>query len=894
MPDKASHEIFVLDDEQAVLDSAHNTFPKDVAWRLETTHLIRNNGPESLQKAIDALAQDPQSLLLIDSLPVTRDAQMRQRLASLTEDSTPRLAQIILCSWQPPGAFEADVEQFGLAHLRRLHKPLLWADILPDAREATGAKPAGGAKKSCASLRRRRLIRHSAGDYRVHPADSDATAFWPPPRFNTAEIDRLRQGEAVVQAHRGWLPWSGRDTAMDWYQLLTIAHRRNDDPSGPELLSQYALPRPESWQPPTPDDAVANLFSLMAEVGFHRGRYYEIDQLPDANGTFILQLTRANHSIVFEGKTQTAQAVLPVARVLQGDLLAHATQFITVYEEKKREKKIDELTYEVRQKCAEQGGDAADPDMMFWNALVGTQHLAARLDIPIYLKKLPDSRTQASPGLSRLAGWMIFDRLTESVAGTSTARVDATAATDFEAEKAQIEERIGIVESLLRQAIDQIRAEREKRQSRHSERQSQSRKEFRQRLGQAASRAEREQALVDFAMDAGGLAPKSQESSVIYARFDAATKSLTVTQDTTGQLLEQEFPISAHFALTRCADSKKLRVVPKWDDLPAAEKIHLADWQNLPGMDHERAKELCKWVAAEILTTVALPILSPGGSLLGVLLERHKRPYHFSRQRIDNLQSLVDTALPYLELDAALATADTWHGAVMHEIRSGIQTPYQSLHRLWQDASLSAAQRRAIRSALYAIEDLRDVSNLFLETIGKRDRRTRDFGHLLTDDWFAAIDDYGRYRADAWGGFKTWQAEYWPPGEPRPALAEPEKLTRVLRILVDNAFRYGKTETDSGVRLVTRQEASGVHITVGSDGAFSDSILRGNFRHTGDRLDLGGRSLRAHLGLSLANDLIHEHGQTLSLKNAPNDQMAVAEFIWPLDVRNTGTSEKGR
>ncbi len=292
-----------------------------------------------MQKAIDALVQDPQSLLLIDSLPVIRDAQMRRQLASLTEDSTPRLAQIILCSWQPPGTFEADVEQFGLAHLRRLHKPLLWADILPDAREATGARPAGGAKKSRASLRRRRLIPDSAGDYRVHPADSDATAFWPPPRFDEAEIDRLRRGEAVVQAHRGWLPWSGRDTAMDWYQLLTVSHRRNDDPSGPALLSQYALPRPESWQPPTPDDAVDNLFGLMAEVGFHRGRYYEIDPLPDENETFILQLTRANHSIVFDGKTQAAQAVLPVARALQGDLLAHATQFIADYEDKKHKPK---------------------------------------------------------------------------------------------------------------------------------------------------------------------------------------------------------------------------------------------------------------------------------------------------------------------------------------------------------------------------------------------------------------------------------------------------------------------------------------------------------------------------------------------------------------------------
>ncbi len=117
---------------------------------------------------------------------------------------------------------------------------------------------------------------------------------------------------------------------------------------------------------------------------------------------------------------------------------------------------------------------------------------------------------------------------------------------------------------------------------------------------------------------------------------------------------------------------------------------------------------------------------------------------------------------------------------------------------------------------------------------------------------------------------------------------------RVLRILVDNAFRYGKTETDSGVQLVARQEASGVQITVSSLGAFSDSILQGNFRRAGDRLDLGGRALRVHRGLSLANDLIDEQSQTLFLKNDPNDQMAVAEFIWPLDVRNTGTSEKGR
>ncbi|MBL8396526.1 MAG: hypothetical protein JNL84_00045 [Candidatus Accumulibacter sp.] len=828
------------------------------------------------------MKENTAALLLLDWLPVDRDDEMRQRLIDLSRTAPPQIARIILTSWQPPGTFEDSVKGHRLGDLRRLHKPLRWEDVLPDEKETANRNvkdlmAGASSARAITPPRRRRLIHAGEGRYRVHPADMNKAAFWPLPRFSEDEIDRLMHGHAV-KLHRGWLPWSTPNTAMGWYQLVTVAHRWRDGQKYPELLWQYAIAHPEPWQTPMPGDAIDNLFKLMAEVGFHRGRHYEIDQLPDAEQTPFLQLTRANHPVYYEMRWQPSDQVLPVAKPLTGGLLDRAKQFISDYKNPHRDS--DPLTYVVRAPCGMTEADDHSLDTQFWSELVGTSNLSAMLEIPVYRKQPQQDSTNLSADLKSLLGWMIFDRLPNSP-DLPPDQVYATAASDLEEEKAQIEERVKIVETLVLQAIEQIREEKEKRRSRHSEEQNKQLKKLRQGLGWAGSRDEREKALVDFAWKAGGLDQGSTECSVVFARHDAATKSLTITVDTTRRLLGQDFPVSSRFALAACARSKKLFVVPNWRDLPEDNRITPADWRHLPDMNEEKARDLFEWAKNEILTTVALPVLSKGNSLLGVLLEQHKRPYHFSRERIDNLQAQVDTALLYLELDAARATADTWDGAVMHEIRSGIQDPYQSLNKLLKDPALSETLRQAIRGTLYDIEDLRDLSNAFLENIGNNDKRTRSFVyHSKTGgSWFSTLDDYGRHRAAAWAEYKTWSARFSPEGQEPGPLSAPDKLIRVVRILLDNAFRYGKIDTP--VELAVSQGQETVKFWVTSGGEFSESIRQGSFRNASERLDLGGRALRTHLGLSLANALIREQGQQLRLNNEANHS-AVASFTWPL------------
>ena len=884
MSDETKAEIILLDDEQGVIKTAADSFPENSHWTLRTELLTRVRGATQLQEAIGCLEKNADSLLLLDWVPVQRDDDMRQHLTALGREGSPSFERIILTSWQPPGAFTESVKAHGLERLRRLHKPLRWEDVLQA--KTANRDPSSIAKKAITPPRRRRLIHTGEGRYRVHPADMNKAAFWPLPQFDEIEVAALMNGHEVVKLHRGWLPWSRPNTAMGWYQVVTVARRWQESKDFPESLWQYGIECPKSWQPPTPDDAVENLFKLMAEVGFHRGRYYEIDQLPEEE-TRILQLTRANHPVYFEEKWQPSDEVLPIAKTLTGGLLSRAEEFIKRYDSLLLLKKKN-LVYEARESCGWTEEGHRNLDTQFWNTLVGTTALSARLEIPVYRKQPPQSARQPK-GLESLLGWMVFDRLPNPANPSSPDQVYATASNDLGQEKAQIVERVNIVEKLVLQAIEQVGEERAQRQNRHSEQQSQQLKNLRQLLGAADSREGREKALIDFAMKAGELDSTGKNSSVVFARYDAASKSLTVAVDTTGKLLNQQFPLSANFALAKCARSKKLRIVPNWHDFPEHEKIELADWQNLPAMDDQRANDLFQWARDEILTTVALPVLSKGDTLLGVLLEQHKRPYHFSRERIDNLQALVDTALPYLELDAARASADTWDGAVMHEIRSGIQKPYQSLNTLLRDQSLSEALRQEIQSTLYDIEDLRDLSNAFLERIGNTDGRTRMFtyGAETGGDWFAKLDAYGRHRAAAWAGFKEWQV-FFPPKRLAPgAVPAAEKLIRVARILIDNAFRYGEIGTP--VQLAVNHGSKTVEFKVSSGGGFSDSIRQGNFRNASERLDLGGRALRTHLGLSLANELIEEQGQQLRLENDEANHLAVAGFSWPLALATPET-----
>jgi signal transduction histidine kinase len=105
-------------------------------------------------------------------------------------------------------------------------------------------------------------------------------------------------------------------------------------------------------------------------------------------------------------------------------------------------------------------------------------------------------------------------------------------------------------------------------------------------------------------------------------------------------------------------------------------------------------------------------------------------------------------------------------------------------------------------------------------------------------------------------------------------LADPARLQRVVRNLVDNALLY--SPAGGRVEIESRQDDDFVHVSVSDDGpgvpaVERDRIFERFYRADRPRPDesVPERSTGAGLGLAIARGLVHAHGGQIWVESTP-------------------------
>lgn len=289
------------------------------------------------------------------------------------------------------------------------------------------------------------------------------------------------------------------------------------------------------------------------------------------------------------------------------------------------------------------------------------------------------------------------------------------------------------------------------------------------------------------------------------------------------------------------------------------------------------------WRQKDLGSLVALP-LRHESSPLGALVLYHKDAHHFTEERVMAAQTLLSEAHPFLRRARSLASRDAWDSMIFHEVRSGL-----SHIRGQADFVLSPSPSRTAETAAQAIlartELMTDLSSEIMALLGYKDlrlgRRNYDKQHpmaLLKEIW-----------NELSGLYEVQEKELLDIGTLPPlpdSLYDPDNaLPHVLRVLLDNALRYGdpgKVEPHPSVNARTAQW----RLCICNHGKFSKDILDGNFHDLSSREDLAQDSLRAHIGLASCRRVLEDLGGKLELKNKMDDDspLACCVLIWPLST----------
>ena len=353
MSNTAKLHIHLLDDDKGLIKEAQNEFPKDERYQLITELLTRGHCKEKVVAALNTLTTDTSAQLIVDWLALCADNEAMTCLRNLTEEDA-RKARVTVASWIPPSILVNELKDYGLVTFRLLHKPFKWGDVLRFDTDHTTVR------QRRVGSHRRQLRYDKNTRYRDKQGLHALPDTWPVIDFTQEELDKLKKRSEFTTPHRGRLPWEPR--TIDWFLVLTLPELLTNSQGYPERLTQWAIPRPEGWAPPTPDDPIEDIFRLMAEVGFYRGRYYEIDVLPDEGKTTRLYLTHANHPLEVDGQRQAAKEVLPQSRYLRGELRVRADKWL----ERVTGKTDNPLIYLAR---TEDKASAEDKDIVFWSAV---------------------------------------------------------------------------------------------------------------------------------------------------------------------------------------------------------------------------------------------------------------------------------------------------------------------------------------------------------------------------------------------------------------------------------------------------------------------------------------------------------------------------------------------
>lgn len=625
--------------------------------------------------------------------------------------------------------------------------------------------------------------------------------------------------------------------------------------------------------------AVQEVFDLMLGSGsFTRARYYEVVDVPGSSG--VLRLLQAIPPLE-NGKT------LPIEHPMGATLVRRKKEY-----ENEFNSQIDRKRkwYWIRYPNEEYSDES---DLVYWHQQVNTGK-ASWLTLPVFRKKQEYGKEKYET-----AALLVFDRVGKHQSDDGGLD-EAISEDSFPATlKSKLS---GSVEHLR----DQIKSAETDYRLQQREAVAKWRKEFIKTEMKEQSNSASRSSSSSTSNFVTLLEAKILESA---KKLTGANSALLALRPPAANYLEVRAASHElmsglrlslkrkHFIAVQCVKNKAPVHRCDYQTLNERDKIQRQDW--LDALSHlpqgqsdkkrrvsDRLKRLMSWEKKKLGSVIALPVKYDNQPPLGVLVLRHEEPYFFTAEKVKQAQRLTEEAQPFLHRARSRTARNAWDSMIFHEIRSGLSHIRAQADWVLEPSS-SRSPTEAAKAILARTESITDLSNELLAMLGYNDQRKEERKYDAQDP-LALLDTL-------WAEFQTLPEakgkELVVSGEtPTHPLHDPNNVfPHVLRVLLDNALRYGKAGEIKGDSR--RGSSSYWHLTLSNPRQFSDNLLNQQFSGLDSREDLAQTSLRAHIGLASCRQLLDALGGRITLKNDPQANRAVVTLDWPYDLSSSGVSK---
>lgn len=663
-----------------------------------------------------------------------------------------------------------------------------------------------------------------------------------PSAIDPEDAARLNQGDALTLDT--WCEWPNQPGQFGKVRFASKGWR------GGFLQMGLSLPDERG---DSVDQAISDIFQLMLAGGnFTRARYYQVLRVPGCAG--VLQLERASYAL---------DVVLPVSQPL-GTTMSRRIEDYDAEFASTKEKKQKKLIYFLRENASDIS--STDSDIQYWCHHAQT----ARTDwvtLPIYMV-----------GQTKTSSILVFDRL----GGGQLQASDVSGETIPKEMVDRLEPKLLGAIHHLRQVMSQAaQAERLKQR----EDMGQWRAKFAQKVDEDSPVSGDGQLtqLEAFILQAAKKLTGA-ESALLALRPPAANylESRTHPEELMGGLrLKFE---RRRFVAVQCILSKEPIYLPDYHGLVSMEDaITDDDWQD--ALEHvpadgraARVPKLKEWQAESLGSLIALPV-KYDDSLLGVLVLRHRAKFFFTEQCVKLAERLIQEAHPFLRRARARTARDAWDTMIFHEVRSGLSHIRNQADWVLKPSSSKNA-KDAMQEILARTELMTDLSNEILALMGYPDERTdiREYNRCDPLSLLQGLWNELQRLPEANG--KSFDASAIHPQ--RPLHDARNALPHVLRVLLENALRYGGT---GAIRVIGKNDDEHWKLQLCNPGEFSNDVLHNEFTTLTSREDLAQDSMRVHIGLAACRRVLDGIDGKIVLENLLLNDVPHASVTlhWPYD-----------
>lgn len=694
----------------------------------------------------------------------------------------------------------------------------------------------------------------------------DKTAGWvmnidrPAIEFSANEQEKLLAGEAVSHYLFTQYPFD-----LDKFgQVLFITEElpEVENPTWPASAKyiQRAIPLPPEFGVfEASPDPLQGIFSMMRQAGFNRGRFYHLARIPGKPLPFLELVARFPD----EGLP------LPVSIMIDDKEYEAYCEYCNIYAKNKLQSLSEELIYYISDQ--KRGGE----NDKFWDLYVDNSVIDqkdSRLTVPVFLHE--DEQEYGSP-LKELRGVLVFD-----LGG-----------------KGQItDKQVKAVDKCLLLALEYFAESRRGEHDLRKQRVAKIMLELHEKLAKAASMDALTQEFIKAmvavehfeAADAYTADnAKTPVRSATFAIYKPNMQHLEIVSETDDLMKGFQFPLTMkRFFLVECAN-KALEKKEGWD-LPQF-KPHIEYDENTIALKTEDFKEIdqCKnnpellrrcmdRLVNDVKALVAFPLFSRN-ELMGVVALRTNRPYEFTLRRVRVLRDVLDLALPYLQkfLD------ETKHrsvvdGLIMHEMRANLSWALAKMNMI--SHSQCDGERTLLLDELkMVLQDGDALSSMYLEWLGYG---TEHQPIVADGKLWDEIDQYGRFRERS-SENKTWNFY----NKPLFCSAHDAiQFGRVLRVLIDNAFRYA---SDGEIKLrITVSDAHVLKAEISNPGKLRSRT--GNVLTVEEFANKSSErvNIKPKIGLGLVTMALRKYNMPPPILEMLDESSVRVTLHWPMEMKN--------